>query len=413
MNLFELKKARVSAYDKMDQIVALAENAKREPTPEETREINQCMTTVRALDPQISALEAKNTLHTVFKRLGGVALLGGQERNGAIQSLSLKAPRVTLSTEYPEAFFAYIASGGKEVSAALYEGAGSSGGYVVPVVVDDQIVPLAPQEMAVRRLAQVIPTTSDIKVPTQASFATAALKTESGATVYSFPESDPTLGQFTLSAFMAGVVNSLSWELTQDVPAFQSFAVQDQILAMQMLEENLYVNGTGTGQAQGLIGNVGSGITVDPDSNGNVVSINGTLDLIGTLNAVYHPNATWLMSRATSIVIRKAQTESNLFVPAWTRVGSQDFLHGFPVEYSNYMPTPTRGNCPILFGDFKRGYIIGDRGGAGINVKVLDQPLATQGQLQLLTYRRTDGRVRRSEAIQAYNVTASGSSSPA
>jgi hypothetical protein len=40
-------------------------------------------------------------------------------------------------------------------------------------------------------------------------------------------------------------------------------------------------------------------------------------------------------------------------------------------------------------------------------VKVLDQTLATQGQIVLLAYRRTDSRVRRSEAIQSYNVAAS------
>jgi HK97 family phage major capsid protein len=138
-----------------------------------------------------------------------------------------------------------------------------------------------------------------------------------------------------------------------------------------------------------------------------LVSISGTLDLTGTLNAVYHPGASWLMSRPTSIIIRKAQVESNLFNPAWTRVGGQDFLHGYPVEYSAAMPAATRGSSPVLFGDFKRGYIIGDRGGSGINVKVLDQPLATQGILQLLAYRRTDGRVRRSEAIQEYTIAAS------
>jgi hypothetical protein len=38
---------------------------------------------------------------------------------------------------------------------------------------------------------------------------------------------------------------------------------------------------------------------------------------------------------------------------------------------------------------------------------VLDQPKAVQGLLTLLVYRRTDGRVRRSEAIQSYNVAAS------
>ena len=77
------------------------------------------------------------------------------------------------------------------------------------------------------------------------------------------------LDQFTLSAFLAGVLHQISWELVQDVPSFQQFAVTDMLLAQQLYEENLYVNGTGTGQAQGLIGNTGegvSGLTVGSDN---------------------------------------------------------------------------------------------------------------------------------------------------
>ena len=70
------------------------------------------------------------------------------------------------------------------------------------------------------------------------------------------------------------------------------------------------------------------------------------------------------------------------------------------------LPTATNaGVIPILYGDFKQGYIIGVRGGAGINVKVLDQPWASQGQLGILAYRRLDGKVRRSEAIQAVTIS--------
>ena len=77
------------------------------------------------------------------------------------------------------------------------------------------------------------------------------------------------------------------------------------------------------------------------------------------------------------------------------------------MEFSAYAPTAARGATPCLFGDFKRAYVIGDRGGSGINVKVLDQPLASQGILQLLAYRRTDGRVRRSEAVRGITIAAS------
>jgi HK97 family phage major capsid protein len=113
------------------------------------------------------------------------------------------------------------------------------------------------------------------------------------------------------------------------------------------------------------------------------------------------------MARATGVIIRKAQVQSNRFEPAWTCVGKQGYLFGYPVSFSASMTTAARAAAPVLIGDFKLGFVIGDRGGSGIKVTILDQPLATQGQIQLLTYRRTDGRVRRSEAIQQYNVAAS------
>jgi HK97 family phage major capsid protein len=129
-----------------------------------------------------------------------------------------------------------------------------------------------------------------------------------------------------------------------------------------------------------------------------------TFDVLGKLNAAYHPGASWLMSRATGAAIRKAQMASNLFAPVWTRENGQDFLHGYPVTFDAYVPAIAAGATPVLFGNFKQGYLIGDRGGSGINVKLLDQPKATEGQLILLAYRRTDGRVRRSEAIQGITL---------
>ena len=74
------------------------------------------------------------------------------------------------------------------------------------------------------------------------------------------------------------------------------------------------------------------------------------------------------------------------------------------MTFDGNMPNVASTKTPVLFGNFKAGYVIGDRGGSGINVKILDQPKATEGQVILLAYRRTDGRVRRSEAIQAITL---------
>jgi HK97 family phage major capsid protein len=376
MNLQDLMKERQGHLDSADHMLRAAENAGRDLSAHETQQIDSGMKAVEALNVKIRAIQSSNTITRHFPNMATLADAG---RPGT-RSRFGKAPKKVFSEDYGNAFYELIQSAGTKVDAALYEGSDGSGGYAVPIIVDDQIVPLAPSEMAVRRLAMVIPTVSDIKIPQKASFGSTTAKAE----LASFGENEPTLTQITLSAFMAGNVEEVSWELAQDVPAFQAFCVDDLVLSQQMFEENLYVNGTGSGQAQGLIGNVGAGVWEEPDTNGNLVTVNGTLDILS-----------------------KAQAEANLFIPIWTRVGTQDYLHGYPVEYSAYMPTAARGAAPLLFGDFKRGYVIGDRGGSGINVKVLDQPLATQGILVLLAYRRTDGRVRRSEAIQQYNISAS------
>lgn len=417
-NLNEMKKQREAALNKAESIVAASENAARQMTAEEVADFDASMAEVNALNPQITRVEQLNTLRAAAPK--GMILPGTPGARRAMQSNG----RRILSAQYMEAFAAWAASKGQSrsaelaegadseggfvfpsQSAALYEGSNAAGGYTVPSAVAGEIVPLAPPEFGVQKLATVLPTVMDIRFPRKAAHGTAAVKAESGSSANSFAGADPTLEQFTLSAFMIGHIEDASWELLQDVNQFAAFINDDVLLSIAILKENWFVNGTGTGQAQGLIGNTGAGVTGVEDTGSAL--LDASLDVIGTLNAVYHPGAAYLMQRATSIALRKAQKQANLFEPVFTRVGTQDYLNGYPVEYSTAMPAVALSNTPILFGDFKRGYIIGERGGSGVNVKILDQTKAAQGLLEVLGYQRVDGRVRRSEAIQAITIAAS------
>ncbi len=410
MKLFEKKREHKYALDKADATLSAAERAGRPMTAAEEADVSMALKAAASLKTEIVALEKGNTTLSQFTARGpfdadGSALLASHEGGRSF----VRQPARTLFTEdYANAFHDYVRSNGQNAaSAALYEGSGSAGGYAVPVVVDGQIVPLAPADMGVRTIASVIPTASDMKIPRATSISTAAAKAESGGSTNTFTESDPTLDQFTLSAFMAGLTHTASWEICQDVPSFQQFLVSDMLLAQSLFEENWYVNGTGTGQPQGLIGNTGVGVTgVGSGTTDGYASelLDATFDVQGVLKGAYHENASFLMQRSTGILLRKAQKQANLFEPVFTRSGGRDYLHGMPVTYSTAMPAVAASATPVLFGDFRQGYCIGDRGGAGINIKVLDQPLATQGQVILLAYRRTDGRVRRSEAIQAITL---------
>lgn len=388
-----------------EAITTKAEAEGRELTHEENLAFNAKSGRIVKLTSACRELEAhRNRPGSLMRAIGGnpVRLIGGANPEGTGTS------KKVLSQDYPEAFYAYIGSNGQNrQSAALYEGSDAAGGFTVPLTVEGQVVPLAPTDMGVRAIASVIPTAMDLKLPRATTISTATAKAEGDGTGSNlFTESDPVLDQFTLSAFMAGLTHQISWELAQDVPSFQQFAVGDMLLAQQLYEENLFVNGTGTNQAQGLLGNVGAGVTGVAAGTDNYVSelLDATFDVLGTLKTAYHAGSSWLMSRATSVLIRKAQKQANLFEPVFTREGGKDYLHGYPVTYSTAMPDVATGKTPVLFGDFKQGYVIGDRGGSGINVKILDQPKATEGLLVLLAYRRMDGRVRRSEAIQGITL---------
>jgi HK97 family phage major capsid protein len=436
MRLLELRKSHKELLDKAEGFVQAAETANRPMTSAETAGMTAAMKEAEALVPQIQGIEKLNTL-----RPGARGFFGSVPQSGATHLHH--APRITgpgaapLSAEYSAAFLALLRSGGKQasdalsegfdplfsgfalpslpgMSSAMYEGTGGgsngAGGYAINIPTDGQIVPLAVPDLGVRSLARAISTATDIKIPSQSTFGTAGVKAESGASSNTFSESDPTLGQFTLSAYMMGLTHTVSWELLQDVAMFQEFGVRDLLNAVAIAEDGFFVTGTGTGQPQGLVGNTatGTGAPYLVESTG-VYLLNAIDDILGTLKGPYFPNAAWLMSRATATAIRKAQRQANLFAPVWTREGGRDLLHGFPVSYSSNMPAlptaTTSGVTPILFGSFQDGYIIGDRGGAGTFVKILDQPLATAGQTILLGYKRVDGRVRRSEAIQAISIS--------
>jgi HK97 family phage major capsid protein len=420
--LTELKAERDKALLKAEENLRVFESTGHAPTGAAGIVIDQAIAHAARLSGDIDALEHQATrdirkaLEAKRKEIGNSpsgAPLTKWERaslepiGGATEKM---VPR-TLSASYVDAFGDYLQSGGSHsrLSASLQEVTDAAGGYAVPVTVDNQIVPLAPTDCALRRLATVRKTNMDIKIPQFATFGTPLSSPVTEGS--SFPENDPSLSQFVLSAFMVGSQRQISLELVQDVETFISEVVELDCAADQLVfEESLYLTGTGSGEPQGLINNVGAGVTQEPDSNSNTVCLAGARALIATLKSAYLSNASWLMSRSTALVMRASLIlgSNSAYANEWKLGpdGRERFL-GYAVEYSDAMPSAARGNAPILFGDFKRGYIIGDRGGSALKVKVLDQALATSGLVQVIAYRRTDGRVRRSEAIQQYNVAAS------
>jgi HK97 family phage major capsid protein len=416
MNLLELKQQHKAALDKAEALLGASDHVM---TTAENENYTNAMAEASSISNTIKARESLQTIRAAFPN--------GQPMVEAREEAVSNGRPAWQSTSYFKAFSAFLASRGQKVSsdlqlgldelggfkfagrnarfnAAAYESQSTSGAVIVPVQVEQQFIPLAPPEMGIEKLATVIPTVMDLKFPRKTAHGTAASKAEgtgNGSNV--FTGTDSTSEQVTLSSSMIGHPEDASWELLQDVSVFQAFMTEDILLSLAILKENAYVNGLGS--IHGIKGNVGTGTGVGvaavSSSYGNPL-IDASFDILGTLNAVYHPGASFLMQRSTSILIRKAQKTANLFEPIFVRSNGQDSLHGYNVEYSTSVDDATAAtHVPVYFGNFKAGYLIGVRGGAGVNVKILDQPKALEGLLTVLGYQRIGAIIRRSEAIQS------------
>lgn len=453
--LQEMKQEQKAALEAANAHVTAAETGNRAMSKAEEEGYRASMDKFRSIGTTIKAREEQNTILSIWPDgMPGLTaprgISDGASSTGFGQPLRLGHTR---NPEYAQALHAFISTGGKahgddllagadgqggfhipgsemytrqrnangafsRMNAATYEGTGGnsdgSGGYAISIPTVEQIVPLAMPDLGIFDASLVIPTATDIKIPQQSSFGTSALKAESTGTIATFGGSDPALQQTGLSAFLVGALRLVSWELMQDVAVWQQFIVDDLLKGQRILEGSLLASGTGSSQPQGVFGNTGTGTGTAYELTGagtdGQILLNAIFEVTATLRGQYQAGASWIMSRATGLAIRKAQMQSNLFVPIVSvdADGTERIL-GKPVFYdvnAPALPSATNaGVLPILYGDFKAGNLIGIRGGAGINVKLLDQPWANQGQLGILCYRRLDARIRRSEAIQSITVS--------
>ena len=297
-------------------------------------------------------------------------------------------------------------------NAALGEsGSTAAGGALVPIKTDPSIPNLQIEETACRSLSTVIATDTDINLPYQASKTVAALKAESNSSgTNAFAENDPTFATTKLSAYVIGVKVSASWELLEDVKAASQFIPADIQRAIRTKEENYFVNGSGTSQPQGYLGNgttaVGSTIT----TGAGTLNANNLLDTMSTLNRAYYSNASWFVNRQEFNRLLKAQIASSQYQTYVTfDPDGNARLFGYPVEFSAemgvFVASPA-ANGNWLFGDFASFAVIGDRGDSNIRIKVLDQVSALNGQTVILGYRRVDQRILLAEAVVQFNANA-------
>ncbi|CDN92515.1 phage major capsid protein [Agrobacterium tumefaciens] len=129
----------------------------------------------------------------------------------------------------------------------------------------------------------------------------------------------------------------------------------------------------------------------------------GLKNAVWALRSPYRQGACWLMNSNTAGTIDKFKNNNGDYI--WKdglTSGALPSLLGYPVEIDENMPDISAGAFPVVFGNFKRAYVIVDKAG----YKLLQDPYTQKPFVLFYTYRRTGGGLRNSEAVKFIRVEA-------
>lgn len=128
------------------------------------------------------------------------------------------------------------------------------------------------------------------------------------------------------------------------------------------------------------------------------------IDLVFGLKRGYRQNASFLMNDLTVSKVRKLKDATSgeyLWQPS-LQAGTPPTLLGYAVETDDNLADVGAGAFPILFGDFKRAYLIVDR----VGIRVLRDPFTSKPNVLFYTTKRVGGGVQNFEAVKALKVSA-------
>lgn len=310
--------------------------------------------------------------------------------------------------EYSGAFAAHFKKG--DIQASLNKGAASEGGYLAPVEWDRTITDKLKLVSPIRQLARVqgISTAGYSKLFNLGGTASGWV--------------GETTARPTTNTAGFGSLNYATGELYANPAATQQMLDDSAINLEEWLGDEVelefakqegaaFVSGDGANKPNGFLTYVTGGanaathplgaITTVASGAVGAITADAIIDLIYDLPAAFHMNAVFVMNRTTLAAVRKLKDGQGnyLWQPSYI-AGQPSTLCGYPVYEVPDMPNVATGAKSIMFGDFKRGYIVVDRTG----VRVLRDPFTNKPYVQFYTTKRVGGGLLNPEALKAMNI---------
>lgn len=307
-----------------------------------------------------------------------------------------------------EAFEAYCRKGLEGLDdaekKALTVSNDNTGGYLAPPEYVRELLKTVTEISPVRSIARVRSTGQrSIQVPKRDGQFSAAWVAESGTRAET---TGYTVGLEELPAHELYALVDISEQNLEDT-VFDLEAEMQSEFAEQFAkaEGTAFVSGDSVGKPEGLLTN--GSVSESISGHASTLLADGLITLVHSIKSEYSRNGTFMFNRGTLSAIRKLKDTAGQYVfqaGMSLQAGVPNTILGYPYVEATDMPDVGAGTYPVLFGDFRRAYMIVDRVALAVTRDPFTQ--ATSGNVRYIARRRVGGQVIQAEAVVKQKVSA-------
>lgn len=214
-----------------------------------------------------------------------------------------------------------------------------------------------------------------------------------------FPEIDPTYTSTIVSVDkLGGIVKISSEELADSNFNLTSWLTQQWANVYGVSLEHYVTNGNAS-NITGFLTVAGAGPTT---ATTDAIAYPDVAALFGSVTAAYARNGSFQMNTATrAYLMGLTATTGQLIFDLNPQGNPFSTIFGRPVIINDSLPTIATGNKPILFGDFKLGYLLRTDGSP--TIKRLDERYADTDEVGFIIRTRA-GSVSKNAGISPFNA---------
>jgi len=288
---------------------------------------------------------------------------------------------------------------------ALTVGTAATAGNLAPAEYVNELIKVISEISPVRSVARVRQTSNkEIEVPSKTATFAAAWTAEGGSRTETtgYTTSLNTIPTHELYA-LVDISGALLEDSVFDLEAEMNTEFAEQFAKA---EGAAFLTGNGTNKPTGILD--GTTVASTTAAAAAAIATDDLMDLVHGLQSEYARNAAFMLNRTTLGEIRKLKDTAGqyIFQTGFSgQSGLPNTILGHAYVEAVDMADIAAAAKPVVFGDYRRGYMIVDR----VALSVLRDPYsqASTGNVRYIARRRVGGEVVLAEAMRALTMAAS------